>query len=328
MHQELHVVLGASGGAGRAITAELARRGMAVRAVNRSGSVSVPSAEVRAGDVETADGARRAVEGAAVVYMAAQPPYHQWPQRFPAMLSHVIDATASAGAKLVMVDNLYGHGPGAGVLTEQTPERATDHKGRTRRELTRVLAEAHRSGRVRVATGRLSDYFGPHGDNSSVTALAIEPAAAGKTLRWFASLDVLHSVAYLPDVARAFVTLGTSERADGRTWILPHAPAVTGRQFHDLVNRALPAPSKSAVLSTAMLRLAAPFHRISRESLSISYQWAAPFVVDDGAFRREFGPFEVTPLEQAVADTVTWYRERHRSRPAAGGPLPRRGAAR
>lgn len=312
MGDNLHVVLGASGGAGRAIAAELTGRGERVRAVNRTGSVRIDGAEARAADVETADGARRAVEGAAVVYMAAQPPYHQWPQRFPGMLSRVIDATAREGAKLVMVDNLYCHGPGAGVLTEQTPERATDHKGRTRREMTGMLAEAHRSGRVRVATGRLSDYFGPRGDNSSVTALAIEPAAAGKTLRWFGSLDVPHSVAYLPDVARALALLGTSERADGRIWILPHAPAVTGRQFHEMVNRALPAPSKSAVLSTAMLRLAAPFHRISRESLPISYQWTAPFVVDDGAFRREFGQFEVTPLERAVADTVAWYRGSHR----------------
>lgn len=312
MTQDLHVVLGASGGAGRAISAELARQGWPVRAVNRAGSVRIEGVEPLAADVESDDGARRAVAGATVVYMAAQPPYHQWPGRFPAMLAKVIDASAQAGAKLVMVDNLYGHGPGAGVLTEQTPERATDNKGRTRREMTRMLAEAHESGRVRVTTGRLSDYFGPHGDNSGVTALAIEPAGTGKTLRWFGSLDVPHSVAYLPDVASAFVTLGTSARADGRTWILPHAPAVTGGQFLEMINRALPAPQKTGVISTTMLRLAAPFHRMSRESLSVAYQWNDPFVVDDGAFRREFGPVEVTPLQRAVADTVAWYREHHR----------------
>ena len=31
-------------------------------------------------------------------------------------------------------------------------------------------------------------------------------------------------------------------------------------------------------------------------------------VVDDSAFREAFGPFENTPLDQAVRATVEWYR--------------------
>ena len=57
-----------------------------------------------------------------------------------------------------------------------------------------------------------------------------------------------------------------------------------------------------------MLRLAAPFHRISKETRGILYQWSEPFVVDDSAFRTTFGPVDVTPLEQAVRSTVEAYR--------------------
>jgi nucleoside-diphosphate-sugar epimerase len=306
----LHTVLGASGGAGNAIARALHDAGLPVRAVNRSGRADLPDTiERRAADVTTEAGAAAAADGSAVVYMAAQPPYHRWPEEFPGMLERVIDATATAGAKLVMVDNLYGYGPGTGTMTEDTPERATDRKGTVRRTMTRTLLDAHRAGRLRVAVGRASDYYGPRADNSGITVLAIEPVAAeGKTIRWTGSLDAPHSVAYLPDIARAYVILGTDERADGGVWILPHGAPVTGRAFLDTVNRALPEPRKTGLISKTMLRLAAPFHRISRETLDILFQWTDPFVADDTRFQETFGHFETTPLDRAVADTVAWYR--------------------
>jgi nucleoside-diphosphate-sugar epimerase len=304
----IHVVLGASGGAGNAIAGALHDAGHRVRAVNRTGTADVHTDVERvAADITTAAGSRRALQDADVVYMAAQPPYHRWPQEFPPMLARVIEAMPG-GAKLVMVDNLYAYGPGSSPMSAGTPERATDTKGRVRRGMTQTLLEAHRSGRIRVAIGRASDYFGPHADVSAITALAIEPVATGGTLRWTATLDAPHSVAYLPDIARAYVKLGTSELADGQVWVLPHAPAVTGRQFLDLVNGALPSPQKTGVISASMLRVAAPFHRISRETLGILYQWSQPFVVDDAQFRHTFGPFAVTPLDAAVRATVAAYR--------------------
>ena len=73
---------------------------------------------------------------------------------------------------------------------------------------------------------------------------------------------------------------------------------------------------KIGLLSGTMLRLAAPFHKISREMLGILYQWTEPFVVDDSKFQATFGPFEVTPIEVAVGTTVDWYRS-HASAVAA-----------
>lgn len=306
---DLHVVLGASGGAGNAIARALHEAGVATRAVNRSGSADLPGGIERvAADITDPAGAARAVGDAAVVYMAAQPPYHRWPEEFPAMLDTVIGAVADTGAKLVMVDNLYGYGPAAGTMAEATVERATDAKGTVRRAMTKTLLDAHQSGRLRVAIGRASDYFGPHADNSGITALAIEPVATGKTIRWTGSLDAPHAAAYLPDIARAYVVLGTDERADGRVWILPHAPAVTGAEFLGLVNASLAQPVKTGVISKTMLRMASPFHKVSKEMLGILYQWTEPFVVDDAAFQDTFGPFAATPLDAAVADTVAWYQ--------------------
>jgi nucleoside-diphosphate-sugar epimerase len=308
MNRQLHVVLGATGGAGRAIAQALEHDRIPTETVSRSGATT------RRADLERPDDARRAVESAAVVYLAAQPPYTEWPDRFPPMVRNVIDACAGVGAKLVMVDNLYAYGSVSVPMTEDTHELATDAKGKVRTQMTAMLLDAHRAGRVRVAIGRASDYFGPAGDNSSITALVVEPAVAGKPARWVARLDMPHSLAYLPDIGRAYVVLGTSAEADGRIWHLPHPPAITGAAFAEALSSALGRPVPARTLSRAMLRVAAPFHGLSRETLGVIHQWDRPFVVDDARFRATFGSLDITPLDEAIATTVAWYRQR-RPRP-------------
>lgn len=304
--RKVHVVLGASGGAGSAILSALAAAGLPTRGVARHPRTAcAPSAaQWTCADLADAAALDAALADAAVVYMAAQPPYHRWPQQFPAMLDAVVRAASRAGARLVMVDNLYAYGPGASPMVETSPARARDRKGRTRAAMADRLLADHATGRLEVVIGRASDYFGPSAPTSTITALAIEPAPGAGRLRWMGSLDAVHSCAYLPDLARAYVALGTAPDVTGRIWHLPHEPAVTGRQFLSLVNDALPAPRPMSVVSTGMLRLAAPVHRISRESLPLAHQWTDPFVVDDSSFRARFPDVATTPLADAVAQTL------------------------
>ncbi|MEN8240107.1 MAG: NAD-dependent epimerase/dehydratase family protein [Actinomycetota bacterium] len=305
MTDPVHVVLGASGGAGTAIVGALTERGHAVRAVSRSGNATVPDGvEPVTADITDPASAATAVTGADVVYMAAQPAYFRWVQEFPSMLATVVDAVATAGARLVMVDNLYMYAPSSQPLTERSSTGSGTKKGRVRIRLEAILHEAETDKGLEVAIGRASDYFGPGSNLSTITTLAIGPGITGKPIKWMGRLDKKHSVAYLPDIARAYVTLGESDAAYGETWILPHGPAPTGAEFLEAVNRALPHPVRTGAISKTMLMVAAPFHRISRESLEMMYQWTDDFVVDDSKFRSAFGPFETTPLNDAVLATI------------------------
>jgi nucleoside-diphosphate-sugar epimerase len=234
---ELHAVLGASGGIGSAVVRELVRRGYRVRAVNRRGDADVPEGvERRAGDASTPEGARAAVAGASVVYHAAQPPYTRWPREFPPMTDNVIAGAATAGAKVVFADNLYMYGPaGPQPMTEGAPRNAAGKKGKTRILMEERLLEAHRSGRVRTTMGRSSDYYGPRGTDTVAGDRVFGAAVEGKTARWLGSLDRPHTLNYLPDMARALVTLGEREEADGEAWHLPAAEPITGRRFLEMV---------------------------------------------------------------------------------------------
>lgn len=301
-----HVVLGASGGIGRALTDELVHLGRLTRAVSRHTPEVAAGIEVMSADLSTLDGARRACADASVVFHAAQPAYHRWPEEFPGLTANIITAAGEAGAKLVMADNLYMYGPVRGPLTEGLPNAATGRKGVARARMEQQLLTAHLSGVVRVAIGRISDYYGPRGPNSTLAALVLDPAVRGKTMRWPGSTQAPKTLHFLPDAARGLIVLADRDSADGQIWHVPAAQPITGQEFMALVNSCLTVPVKTASMSEWMMRVGGLFSREARESVECMYQWTEPFVVDDSKFTDAFGPFTVTSHAEAVAATIAF----------------------
>ena len=283
-----------------------------MRAVTRSGKADAPEGvEQVAADIGTEEGARQACDGAAVVYHCAQPPYTKWPELFPPMTRAVLDGAAAAGAKLVFADNLYVYGPPDGPMSEETPQRAQGKKGRTRIEMADTLLAADAEGRLRVTIGRSSDYYGPGGTTSTVGESLMKPAVRGKRTRWLGSLDEPHTLNYLADMARALVTLGERDQADGQVWHLPAAEPLTGRQFLEMVFEELGQPPKFGVASRSLIRIGGVFNPLLRELTETLYQFEQPFVSDASKFQAAFGPFEPTPHRTAVSLTVDWFKRRY-----------------
>jgi nucleoside-diphosphate-sugar epimerase len=313
----LHVVLGAGGGTGGAIVRELVGQGRRVRAVSRGGRVAasygaLPPAlfEDVAADVTEREQLRRALDGADVVYHCAQPAYTRWPQEFPAMTRGILAATIAAGVKLVFADNLYMYGPVEGPMTEQTPPVAQTKKGKVRVAMAAELLEAHRDGALRVVIGRSSDYYGPGGLGSALGERFFKAVLAGKKAQWFVDLDQPHTLSYLPDMARAFVILGERDEADGQVWHTPAAEAQTGRQYIELAARVAGTVTKPAVLGPGTVRMLGVFVPVLREFPELLYQYDRPFVMAADKFEAAFGPFVVTPHEDALRATLEWYRRR------------------
>jgi nucleoside-diphosphate-sugar epimerase len=307
----LQVVLGASGGTGRAIVDELVRQGRRVRAVSRGAIEGLPAGveHVRA-DISEPAQAARAVAGASVVYHAAQPPYDRWDGNFERLNAAIADATAAAGARLVFADNLYMYGPGASPMTETTPQRATDRKGALRIRLAADLLARHERGELEVVIGRSSDYFGPHGENTGPGERVFGAAIRGRAAGVVGRLDVPHSFSYLPDLARAMVVLGDRDEAAGRVWHLPVTDPLTMRELLARVYEAAGTPVRIQLAGPLMVRAIGLFVPMMREIGVVLYQWSEPWVSDWSAFEADFGPFERTPLDDAIATTLAWWRER------------------
>jgi hypothetical protein len=139
------------------------------------------------------------------------------------------------------------------------------------------------------------NYYGPRGTASTAGDNIMKPALRGKRARWLGSLDQPHTLNYLEDMARALVTLGERDEADGQVWHLPSAEPLTGRQFLGLVFEAAGHPPKIGVASRSMIRIAGLFNPFLRELGETLYQFERPFVSDASKFQGAFGPFEPTP---------------------------------
>jgi nucleoside-diphosphate-sugar epimerase len=310
---DVHVVIGGAGGTGAALVAELLRRGHRVRSVSRRGTAGPVGTEAVAADVSIKSQALDATRGAAVIYQAAQPAYHRWSTDFPPMQVALLAAAETHNSKLVMADNLYLYGPIEGLMREVTPPHPVGKKGRLRAQLAEELLATHRAGRVRVAIGRSSDYFGPGGVNSTLGEFLFDAAVKNKTTRWLGSLDVPHAVSYLEDMAVGLATLGERDEADGQIWHLPVNATLTGREFLAAVWQAVGQPAKIGCVGRLTVRVGGLFSPRTRELNETLYQWERPFLVDDTKWQRAFGPYQPIPLAEAVERTLTWFRSRPRS---------------
>jgi nucleoside-diphosphate-sugar epimerase len=308
VESDLHVVFG-TGPIGMATVESLLAGGHRVRVVNRSGRAEVSAGvEVRAGDAADPAFSASAAAGAAVVYQCLNPPYTRWPELFPRLQAGVLNGAAAAGAKLVAMENLYAYGPTQGApLTEDLPHAATGRKGKTRAEMAQDLLEAHRAGKVRVAIGRASDYFGPQGRLSAMGERVFDAALSGKKAQVMGDPDQLHTYSYIPDIAKGLVVLGEHGEADGQAWHLPNAPAISTRQFIEQVYLAAGTEPNIQAMSRFLVKTVGLFNGTVRELYEMLYEFEEPFVVDSSKFEKAFGD-HATPLSEAIPATVKWFR--------------------
>lgn len=305
----LHVVFG-TGPLGLAVMRALRADGQRVRMINRSSRVRFDkdlATEVGGGDAADPRFAREVCEGATVVYHCVGLPYPRW-REFPAIARGIVEGAAGAGATLVYGDNLYMYGAVDRPMTEGLPETATTVKGRIRAEVAAFLLEAHRAGKVRVAIGRGSDFFGPHAtDATMLGARVFGRILANKAAQVVGNPDRLHSYTYLDDFGRALVRLGQRQDTAGQAWHVPTAPAISTRAIIAMIGELAGQPTRLSAAPGWMIGLAGLFNPQLREMHEMLYEFDRDFVVDSSRFEIAFG-MQATPLSEALASTLTWFR--------------------
>ena len=309
--ERLQVVFG-TGQVGSALAAHLGGMGIAVRAVSRNRPpVLADGVDWRPADVTDPKAAADAAKGASVVYQCLNAPYNQWPERFPPLQRGVLAAAEASGALLVSLENLYGYGPTGGKpMTEDLPLAATTVKGRTRAAMTAELLAAAETGRVRVAIGRASDFFGAGvTEGSTLGRRVFGNALAGRRADFIGNPDLPHTYSYVPDIAAGLATLGTNPRAVGQVWHLPGPQTVTTRALLDLIAAEVGHPVAVRSVPKLALRALGLVNPMLRELPETAYQFDQPFILDTTKYEAAFGTAG-TPLAAAVAATVAWYRSR------------------
>jgi len=305
---ELHVVFG-TGQVGRVLIATLALQGRAVRAVARHPASGLPEGvDSRVVDVTDGEAAADAAKGAAVVYQCLNAPYADWPRRFPPLQRAVVVAAERSDALLVTLENVYGYGStGGSAMTELTPLAPNSVKGRTRVAMTEALLSASAAGRLRIAIGRASDFFGAGVTQSTLGERVFAHAVADTRADFIGNPDLPHSYSYVPDIAAGLAVLGTDERAVGQVWHLPGPETMTTRAVLEMIAGELGHPVPVRSVPKLVLRALGLVHPMMRGVAEMTYQFEQPFVLDTTKYETTFGAFG-TRMRVAIHETVAWYR--------------------
>ena len=295
-----HVVIG-SGPVGTAIAHLLAGRGEQVRMITRSGGgPEHPLIEKVAADASDARRLTELTQGAEALYNCANPRYTEWEKLWFPLNDAMIAAAKAAGAVYVITGNLYGYGPQpGGHMTESSPLAAVGRKGKVRIKMWR---DALASG-VRTTEVRGSDYLGAGaiGIFSSVLLPAIDKGRAA----WApGDPDLPHSFTYTGDMANTMITLARDERAWGRAWHAPTAPAISIRELADRYCTLTGRPRLTIhKLPRFVMRTAGLVQPMARELAEMDYQFYAPFHLDSSLTERTFG-LAPTDLDVGIRETA------------------------
>lgn len=310
----MHVVVGASGGTGSALVAELLRRGLPVRAINRSGKGEMPDGvELVAADAADARRMLEVCADAVAVYHCVNPPFDGWRRVFPEVNRSLIEAAGAAGATLVFADDTWMYGQVDGPMTEDLPYRPVSNLGVLRAWLAEMLLAAHSRGQVQVAIGRAGELYGPNVE-SVLAHNVFGQAARGHRVFWPGDPDLPITPTYIGDFARGLATVAGDPAAWGEVWHVPSGPPTTGREFTAAIGDLLGKPVKLTSISS---RAATPLKLISavvRQGAELLYQFEQPFIVDSSKFDTKFGD-SATSYAQGISATLDWYhRNAHRLR--------------
>ncbi len=306
----MQVVIFGYGAVGRETARLLAARGDRVRIAQRKAPAALPAGmEFLATDALDPESVRRACAGCAAAICCIGFPYDSriWAQAWPKALANLLAACEAAKARFVFADNLYMYGPQDRPLVEDMALTDFGRKPRVRAEITRAWLAAHGDGRVQAVAVRASDFYGPDVENSVLSAYGVKRLAEGKAALIPYSPDHPHDFTYVPDFARALVTLlDAPSDAYGQAWHAPNAPTQTLRALIESAAKKLGVPPRISVLPKPLLHVIGLFDRTVYELIEMRFQTDRPYLVDASSFAGRFGG-AATPFEQGLAATVDFY---------------------
>ena len=306
----LHTILGANGSIANELVPILFSNNEQVRLVSRNPK-PVNNAETVAADATNYDQVLKAVQGSDVVYLLIGLDYkiEVWRDKWPKIMRNAIDACKAANAKLIFFDNVYMYGKVDGAMKEETSFKPVSKKGKIRSEIATMLLNEMKAGNIKALIARAADFYGPNaGAKSVIGVLAFDKLLKGKTPQTFVNADLPHSYTFTTDAAKALYILSKHDDAFGQTWHMPTAsPALTGRQFINLIARETNGTKKIQVVPKFMLKILSWFNSLMKELYEMLYQNEYAYVFDSSKFDTAFN-FTPTSYEQGVKETIEWMK--------------------
>jgi nucleoside-diphosphate-sugar epimerase len=296
-------VLGAAGRLGDQVAKAFLDGGWKVRAVARGARTRTLRAGVEPVEADASDREAlvAACEGSDVIFNGLNPVYTDWQDKVMPMARNVLAAAKATGATHLFPGNVYNYGSEIPPLAgPDTPEHGSTRKGALRIEMERLFADAAGRDGVRTIVLRAGDFYGG-AKRGSWFDLVVTAKIAKGTFTYPGPMDLPHAWAYLPDLARAFVSL--AERRDSLAgfdrFTFP-GHTMRGSDLKEFCEQAVGRPLRRAGMPWPIIRIGGVVYPMWREIAEMSYLWQRPHALSGDKLAAVIGPIEITPAAEAV----------------------------
>ena len=249
----------------------------------------------------------QAVEGSDVVYLVVGFDYNLkvWEEKWPTLMRATINACIKHNARLVFFDNVYSYDINAiPHMTEESEYNPPSRKGAVRKQISQMLMDEVKAGKLMALIARSADFYGPGNDKSFANEMVYKNFLKGRRANWFIDADKKHSFTYTPDAAKATALLGNTDDAYNTIWHLPtDKNTITGREFIELFSKEMKVSNKLVVMPMWMVKLAGIFVPVLKEMREMMYQYDRDYFFDSSKFDKRFN-FKTTTYQEGVRITV------------------------
>ena len=303
----MQTILGANGTIGSVLTKELVNYTNKIRLVSRNPRKVNESDDLFPADLSNPAFVDQAVEGSDVVYLVIGFDYNLkvWEEKWPTLMRATINACIKHNARLVFFDNVYSYDINAiPHMTEESEYNPPSRKGAVRKQISQMLMDEVKAGKLMALIARSADFYGPGNDKSFANEMVYKNFLKGRRANWFIDADKKHSFTYTPDAAKATALLGNTDDAYNTIWHLPtDKNTITGREFIELFSKEMKVPNKLVVMPMWMVKLAGIFVPVLKEMREMMYQYDRDYFFDSSKFDKRFN-FKTTTYQEGVRMTV------------------------
>jgi nucleoside-diphosphate-sugar epimerase len=303
----MQTILGANGTIGSVLTKELVSYTNKIRLVSRNPRKVNESDELFPADLSNPAFVDQAVEGSDVVYLVVGFDYNLkvWEEKWPTLMRATINACIKHNARLVFFDNVYSYDINAiPHMTEESEYNPPSRKGAVRKQISQMLMDEVKAGKLMALIARSADFYGPGNDKSFANEMVYKNFLKGRRANWFIDADKKHSFTYTPDAAKATALLGNTDDAYNTIWHLPtDKNTITGREFIELFSKEMKVSNKLVVMPMWMVKLAGIFVPVLKEMREMMYQYDRDYFFDSSKFDKRFN-FKTTTYQEGVRITV------------------------
>ncbi|WP_136442231.1 NAD-dependent epimerase/dehydratase family protein [Pacificoceanicola onchidii] len=260
------------------------------------------------GDVNDTALLKSIAEGAEYIFRGANASYEHWATAMPIMTQNVIEAAEHSGATVIFPGNNYNFGQTDQPISEITPFNPSAPLGKVRVGLEKMLQRATDQGRIRTLVVRMAEIWGPNVTNKQF-APVFENALKGRAMPWLISTEPAQQLLYAPDAGRAIMALAHERERNAYEVVNIGGTLVPSVQsWLEQIADVAGVPARTSVAPKFMVSALGRVIPVMREVASLSYKYETTVILNDARFRRAHPDFMQTPMREAIAETLAWFK--------------------